>query len=96
MRLETSDRGDLKQPTEYDVAQALARLEAGAADFAILGRSDEDYVQANATEVEYRAAGAQYRCTDPVTPELRRRVFLAFLDGGTKYREACGWERLQL
>lgn len=90
MRLETSHGRSLSNPTPHDVEQALATLAEPDA-FVILSRAAEDYVQASGDALEYRDANGHYRAIPSAGPDLRRRVFLTFLDGGDGFRKLCSW-----
>lgn len=90
MRLESTHGRSLSNPTAHDIEQALATLTEDDA-FVILSREEEHYLQASGDVLEYRAADGHFRAIPVAGPDLRRRVFLAFLDGGDGFRKLCSW-----
>ncbi|MCX5655529.1 MAG: hypothetical protein NTY65_12880 [Planctomycetota bacterium] len=98
MHLETEEGGDIENPSEEQIRQAIRGLGGESGTFAILTRREEplEYIQTsgeeNAFVVERRENDRQFRAVDSrLGLEKTMALFLAYNRGGA-WREMTSWE----
>ncbi len=91
MMLESSHGKPVSHPTDHDIEQALQSLHEEDG-FVILAQASEEYVQATASVIEYRADGRHYQAalSGPTDADLRR-VFVAYLGRDDAFRTLLPW-----
>lgn len=95
MDLQSANRVPVEHPTIADVEEFLDDVLEGVDEFAILGQSEEHYVQVRPPLLEYRDDTGHYRVAEAeYSPELVRKVFALYLDGGDAYQQAATWEEV--
>lgn len=103
MRLETSNNGEVTNPSADQINAALAQLPAGVDAFAILARADQYYVQVagSAQEgfvIEYREGGED-RHFEAVGPAASlgtaQEVFRRYAAGDDGWRSVVAWQPWQ-
>jgi hypothetical protein len=103
MNLETEHGGRIQNPSIQQVMQALQDLNPDGNSFAILSRSETDYIQTSVSSergfvLEYREEepGGHFRADDPSIglPEIQE-AFLAWSRGGTDWRTSFSWAPLE-
>jgi hypothetical protein len=99
MKLETSNMGELNNPSAIQIAEALVQLPGGSESFAILGSGTQTYVQVagSAKEgfaIEYRD-GDETRhfeaIEQPITLELAQGIFQRYAAGDDSWRSMVAW-----
>ena len=91
MELSRSQGRAIQDPTPADIEAALSELGTDGG-FLILAKSDEEYVQAAGTCLEYREFEQHYRAVGACGPDLVRSVFLEYLTPGGQWRTMTEWE----
>ena len=92
MELTTESGWSTKSPGPHDIERALEELSRDDG-FLILGRADQDYVQAADCTIEYRQNGRHYRYETPVPdPELVRSILLSYQADDNQWKSMVAWE----
>lgn len=91
MHLRTKSGSDQENPTSAMIAEALDELERDAG-FLVLGRADEDYVQAAGDEIEYRQCGRHWRHrTQGPDRDLARKILLSYFHNDDSWKTMVPW-----
>lgn len=104
MKLETSNAGEIPDPSAARIAEALAQLPGGADSFAILDSGEQAFVQvAGSAEegfhIEYREGGEDRHfeaATPPVTLAQAVDIFQRYAAGDGSWRSKVEWKPLGL
>jgi hypothetical protein len=103
LQLESESGGTISDPTNGDISQALSQLDGEGNNFAILKRSDTDYIQAagNAKQeltVEYHdpATDDHFSAGGAVPLRTAVELFQDFRLNGTKWKSMVPWRGMEI